>query len=264
MTQRVLEEPAKPTSGQLQKSHAILCYAHNTAASLLDAFGKIRGVHRRGAATDEEQDLLRAMLVFAAAGLDSMAKQVIRDCLPMVMRRDVRAHKALEGLLTRRLTRSELGTGSPAPLDVKLIARILASETPSVGLHEVLIDDLTSGSLQSAEELQRVVANLGMEPVALSVKQERLKDIFRARNRIIHEMDIDFLHPTRNRRTHKRNEIAHMVNELLTVAREIMAHVDGVLGRPTEVSAAGTSTPRVVPRMAPAQVRRRPSSKSRR
>jgi hypothetical protein len=39
----------------------------------------------RGMSTDEEQDLLRAMLVTAAPGLDAMTKQLIRDALPKVV-----------------------------------------------------------------------------------------------------------------------------------------------------------------------------------
>ena len=82
MLQRKLQDVGEPPScSQCERSHLILSHAHETAAALLAAFRKVKSP-RAGATTDEEQDLLRAMLVFACAGLDSMLKQLIRDTLP--------------------------------------------------------------------------------------------------------------------------------------------------------------------------------------
>ena len=66
-----------------QGAALILKHTHDSASALLKAFNLAReGRGRpRGMTTDEEQDLLRAMVVMAAAGLDAMAKQLIRDGL---------------------------------------------------------------------------------------------------------------------------------------------------------------------------------------
>ena len=64
--------------GQVTRSWDILKRAHESAASLLASFSEERDP---GAPSDTEQDLLRAMIVFAAAGLDAMLKQLLSDCL---------------------------------------------------------------------------------------------------------------------------------------------------------------------------------------
>ena len=79
--------PGEPKSGSLhENSQFILCSAHDAASSFLDTFNKVREARQaKGTPTDEEQDLLRAMLLFATAGLDSMVKQLVtdRDTLPL-------------------------------------------------------------------------------------------------------------------------------------------------------------------------------------
>ncbi len=57
----------------------------------------------RGMTTDEEQDLLRAMLVSAASGLDAMTKQLIREALPIIIQIGKEALAELEKFVTRRL-----------------------------------------------------------------------------------------------------------------------------------------------------------------
>src|SRR5437763_1411024 len=81
--------PARPNAITLVRAHSILERASDSAEALFEAFATVRrarGAH--GTATDHEQDLLRAALIFAAAGLDSMVKQLVRDALHSVLRRD--------------------------------------------------------------------------------------------------------------------------------------------------------------------------------
>jgi hypothetical protein len=57
-----------------------------------------------GKESDEaQQDLLRAALLFAAAGVDSMVKQLIADALPAVIERSEGARAKLEDYVDRRL-----------------------------------------------------------------------------------------------------------------------------------------------------------------
>lgn len=75
--------PERPRSGDCSNAYTILCNSHDTASSFLETFEAVRSARNaRGAPTDEEQDLLRACVVFAGAGLDSMVKQLVETrCL---------------------------------------------------------------------------------------------------------------------------------------------------------------------------------------
>ena len=57
------------------RARRVLSQARDSAEGFLKAFDKVREVRgAAGSTTDQEQDLLRATLVFAAAGLDSALK----------------------------------------------------------------------------------------------------------------------------------------------------------------------------------------------
>src|ERR1039458_3496085 len=86
-----------PAAPQLQRSYKIVVYAHETAGSLLAGFNSLGQARGRGAPSDEQQDLLRAMLVFAGAGLDACAQQIVRDALPRLAEEHEEARTALVG-----------------------------------------------------------------------------------------------------------------------------------------------------------------------
>jgi hypothetical protein len=167
-------------------------------------------------------DLLRAMLVFAGAGLDSMLKQLIRDSLPALSRKDEQVLKGLESFAARRLR------PSPGDDDTtsgnRFLAAAMISDSPREAILEAYVQDLTGGSLQSASELNRSISALGFHSV-LSY-YGRLGDAFRVRNEIIHELDINFQHPTRNRQTRALAEMVDLSNEILRVAAHILKLID--------------------------------------
>lgn len=215
--------PQTPSSPNAQKAHTILRYAHDVVESLLGTFGGVRQARgARGSATDEEQDLLRAMIVMSCAGLDSMLKQLIREALPTLIDTNDKARAALTTFATKRLVRND--DGDSATVDSKFLAKVLTGASPLEAIIEELVQDLTGGSLQSAEEVFRVANFSGLDPTSLPVSVPRLKEIFAARNRIIHEMDIDFSHVSRNRRTHQRAEAKRMAEDILSVAARFLSH----------------------------------------
>lgn len=57
--------------------------------------------------TDEEQDILRAMLIFSSAGLDSMVKQLIRDALPEIIRKSEGAFEMFKTHIERKMKRGD-------------------------------------------------------------------------------------------------------------------------------------------------------------
>ncbi len=228
MTDLTLKLPKRiePKSSCLLRAAQALEYTEETTKSFVDAFNAIRKERKaHGIATHEEMDLLRAMLVFACAGLDSITKQVIKDCYALISEKSPIATSTLHSHFSRKLSRDNEGA-----YDTKLLARILLSKSsPQKEIISFVIQDLTSGSLQSVDELLRVIGFLGIDPGKLSIDHSELKKIFEARNRIIHEMDIFFDSAGRKRRTHTRAETLRRTQCILSIAASILREVDAII-----------------------------------
>jgi hypothetical protein len=95
----------------------------------------------RGRLKGEEEDLLRAGIVFTGAALDATLKRLIRDTLPPLLEVNAQAHDKFETFTAQRL-----GTGEIA--DAKAVARYLVSTSPRATLIEDYIYALTGSSLQ--------------------------------------------------------------------------------------------------------------------
>jgi hypothetical protein len=209
----------------LLRASSILGYAHDSARSFLNSFDTVRKARNAGpgTTTDEEQDLLRAMLVLAAAGLDSVLKQLIRDSLPILVAKDAKVEEGLENFVQGQL-RSD-----PERADQKssqrFLARILVAESHRERIIQEYVNELAGGSLQSPEEVMKTVFALGLEPAALGIDRGQLRPIFESRNRIIHELDIDFDTPNRNRRPRSRKSMVDSSNELLRIGEAIVLSV---------------------------------------
>ena len=152
MTNPLGSAPQEPKSPELGKAHIILAGAYDAASHFLELFESVRQDRRaKGAPRNREQDLLRAMLVFACAGLDSMLKQMVRDALVSVIDRDQGAEAQFRSFVEKRLSRQ----GNPDP---KLLSELLTSRNPRSVLIGHLVDDLTSRSLQSKDEVLRAAS----------------------------------------------------------------------------------------------------------
>ncbi|HVT43454.1 MAG TPA: hypothetical protein VMT00_03610 [Thermoanaerobaculia bacterium] len=221
-----------PKAEALGRAHLIVKYTHDSARAFMDAFRAVR--ERRGAtvgtSTDEEQDLLRAMLVMTAAGLDGALKQIIRDTLPAIVNADRDALAELETFVSRQLRGEVEPVGAPAPS--KFLARVLVAKSQQSQVIEEYILDLTGSSLQSADELFRAAKALGVKPAEVAINKDELKPIFQIRNKIIHELDINFDHVKRNRQTRSQKEMCKHANRLLEIGEKLIAAVDSRL-RPT-------------------------------
>ena len=200
------------STAQTHKAKWIVESAHDTASSLLSAFhGQLKGA---GAPTDEQQDLLRAMLVFAGAGLDSSVKQAARDCLPALARNSDETREELEKFIEREI-RASGGQRF-------LVQLLLHSNTEDEAITE-FVNDQTRGSLQSVEELKRICKTIGIQAPK---KIDDLRPAFKARNAIIHEMDMNFSAKNRNRRSRTRDQMVAWTNQMLEVAELIVDKVD--------------------------------------
>jgi hypothetical protein len=208
-------------SASTEKARLILISAHESAQAFLQAFDDVR--QARGdlkSTTEAEQDLLRAMLVFAAAGLDSTVKQLIRDVLPTLVEIDDRVRQGLETFVSRQIRGDN--DGGVNPTAHKFLARLLAAESHQKQVIKEYIGDLTGKSMQSAEELMRAAYALGIEPGDYDIQPTKLRPIFDMRNMIIHELDIDFKSPPSHRQMRSRNEMLDKANILLEVGEAML------------------------------------------
>jgi len=218
---------AEPKAAPCTKAAIILKVSHESADALLKAF-ELAQTQRgapRGMTTDEEQDLLRAMLVMAAAGLDSMLKQLIRDSMSSLVKVNPQVRDGLEKFVARSI-RGDADT--PEPLSgARFLGRVLTAESQQVQVIEEYIRDLTGVSLQSAPELMRTVQALGLSKT--KVDAGRFKAIFAVRNEIIHELDINLDDERRRRNLRRREQMMKDTNALLEIGEQVLREVDEIL-----------------------------------
>lgn len=125
--------------------------------------------------------MLRAMVIFSAAGLDSALKYLLRDALPVLIYGGHPRAIARLGQFAER----QLGD------DPKQIARILAEPDPQGVLIGRVVGEETRRSLQSWEEMNRIAAYFGISD-GLTLKRSDLQPAIDCRNQIAHELDVDF------------------------------------------------------------------------
>lgn len=223
MTSQFDHYPQKPKHTEVNKAFTILCNTHNASSSFLDIFDTVRKTRRtRGASTDEEQDLLRAMLIFSASGIDSMIKQLIRDALPSIINKERGAKEVFKSYIEKKIIKSN-------QIDSKLLAAALIEREPRTFLIQELVLDLISNSLQSKDELLKAASFFDIPSLEFTSDFNLLKNIFNARNQIAHEMDIDFDQPTRNRRSRRRADMVKYTNEVFRIAEVFLKKVDSKL-----------------------------------
>ena len=212
--------PDQPRASLAMSAFYILCGAHASASSFLDLFEKERKRRNaRGTPTDEEHDLLRATLLFASSGLDSMIKQLVSDALPAIIDKDPGANEQFKSFLERRFRK---GDG----VNLKFLAATIANPTPRIVLIDELVTDLCSSSLQSKDQLFKVVAHFNIASQRITDEPDRLQKIFDARNQIAHEMDIDFTQTNRSRRPRRIGDMKAYVNEIFRISSCVLGMID--------------------------------------
>ena len=203
-----------PRHSACQPAHAILEGASESASSFEHIFQA--GLDSSG---DEDQDLLRAMLLFSSAGLDSMVKQLARDALPIVIELNAGAREQFRIFVERQLRNDQ-------DRFALLSAAIVGDKEE---LQHVLISDLTAKSLQSVEELSRTAAYFDIATIDLIPDPNALRDVFIARNQIAHEMDVDS--STAEQRHRDFAAMRSYTEEIFTVACRYLSLVDSRLPR---------------------------------
>lgn len=218
------------TNQELSDALLIFQNALSSSLSLFQAFELVRRDRgrKRGMTTDKEQDILRAMLVMACAGLDAGLKQVIRDALPILLQTNPDAQFGLEKFVERQLR----GEETDLTTNTKYLAKMLASASPYKRVIESYIDVLTGDSLQSADQLFKAIKALGIEPKSLDLDKTALKPVFDARNQIIHELDIDLEGERRKRILRSMPEMTAWTDQILKLTAAIIQATDKMIPPP--------------------------------
>lgn len=204
--------PIRPAKPVLLSAHSILERASDSAQAFIDAFATVRKARKaKGTATDHEQDLMRAALIFAAAGLDSMVKQLVRDTLQLVTAKDRGAHSQFTDYVQGRLKRAD-------GADLRFLAEALAADRPAPHLQQELVRELTGSSLQSKDQLLRVAGYFAIPASEISKDLNKLQTVFQARNQIAHEMDILLGQANRGRRQRKSKTMEEYASVVLNTA----------------------------------------------
>jgi hypothetical protein len=222
---------------ECQNAKLVLDTTHKTASSLLDAYERIRKDRlaaitqkerksKAGTTTDQEQDILRAMLVMATAGLDGGTKQFIRDTMPSLIAKNETIRSGLITFIERQV-RGDIDTQGMAG-NPKFIARLLAAPSHQKQAIEEYIDKLTSGSLQSARELLQVGQAFALKETDIYHGKQTMKEvqkIFNIRNKIIHELDMNLEGKPRKRTQRKMQDMRSYVNTLLAIGVSLINKV---------------------------------------
>lgn len=195
-----LPKLSKHSQSILGNSFTILENAIYSSESFLSAFQELRRGSKGGAPTDHQQDLLRASLIFSCAGVDALIKQLIRDSLPKVI--DV--CDGAKAQLSDHVKKSLLNKEKP---DLELISKALLASEPISFFKQKLCDELTSFSLQSAEQILSAGSYFDIKSTEIIKDFEKVKAAFKIRNEISHEMDVDLTGRNRKRRPRKFDDM---------------------------------------------------------
>lgn len=231
---KVLQLPDPVTSEPVRSAQRFLGAAQETVSLTLLNFRLAREFAKavdqkdaRGRLSNSEMDLLRSAIVFAGAGLDTILKELIRCALPKVIVINELAREKFEDFAA-----DHLGGKRGVP-EIGTLAAVLTSPDGARGaLLERYARALTGDSLQSAKQVSSAAGALGISDAALRKRMNEgstLDLMFRARNEIVHELDLTSKGP----RSRKIDTTEQWVKEALAIGQEIVNAVA------KEISAAG-------------------------
>lgn len=216
-------------SERCEKALLIAATAHAAANAILAAYELVRSQRGRprGMTTDNEQDLLRSMLVMAASGVDATVKQLVQDTLPHLIATDAKAQNSFQKFVERKLV-VDTATGTGA-VNLKLLAAALVAPAPQMRLIDEYVSELTGSSLQSTDSLFQVAAALGADPVQIGLIPGEIRPIFNIRNKIIHELDINLEARKRTRNLRSQATMIRDTERLFALIQGLVLSVDGRL-----------------------------------
>lgn len=187
---------------------------------------------RLGTSSDEEQDILRARLVLSSAGMDSVLKYLCYRAIPyMVNRNDEIVSKRMKEHLSDILKKA-FDNPREQHENRDIITEILLSNIPMEEVIKQYINTHFNGSMQSYDALMKVMNLLNIDTNHIKEHESELRDIFQARNEIIHELDMDPFGSRRKRIQRRVRDIDKMCRLLKKVAsttiEKVIERIDSI------------------------------------
>jgi hypothetical protein len=148
-----------------------------------------------------------------------MIKQLVKDTLHAVIASRPGATQNFKEHIANRLKVGE-------EVDREFLADVLGDSDPRKKLIAHLIIDLTAKSLQSTDQLLRIASYFDIPSREITTDANHLRTVFKARNQISHEMDVDFTQPNRSRRPRARGMMIGFANDIFLVSSNFLRGVD--------------------------------------
>ena len=212
-----------------ETAQRFLASAYDSVAAVFENLETVRQVRRdqgrniQGRLPGNEEDLLRAAILFTGAGMDATLKRLIKDALPALLDVSPDVHGKFEEFL-----RTRLGADAVAAT----LVRYLLSPVPRDAIILDYIGSLTGESLQSVEQVDKVAGALGLNDAALRREIRNLRPLFVARNEISHELDLlqTQKQGDRHRRTRRIGATETLVHSSLNLTQKMVNSVASALG----------------------------------
>lgn len=179
--------PAKPARcEEIKVAWRYLAGAHKSVSALFDALHVLRMQEQQtknkkaqGRLSQDQQDLLRAALVFTSSGLDACLRRLLPDALPALVDGNKLAEKKFKQITSQKLDEK---------VPKELREAILNRDTRQ--MIDLYAADLAHSSLQGTSELTSIRDALGIPHTQLADNRiGKLASFFAARNEIVHELD---------------------------------------------------------------------------
>lgn len=198
------------TDSPVHSAQRFLASAYDSVSSLIEvSYPALRAQRTggRGRLTHAEQDLFRAAVVFAGAGVDAVLKQALRSCVPIQIERS-------DGAREKYLEFAVQYVQEGKEISARRIAKLLIQPSSESALREEYVKSLTGSSLQSQMQVTGALAALGIKDQKLFKAAKDLNPLFKARNEIAHEMDMTpaAIERTRGARTRRERVMSTYVS----------------------------------------------------
>lgn len=188
--------PPKPRApyghaAEINGAWRLLRAAHASVGAVLETFDLVHARvtsgrdNPQGTLSHDEQELLRAAIVFTSSGLDASMHRLVRMALPvLVVSTKVTAPRAK---YQEFLSQDVGGAGRTSK---GVLAAVLGPD-PTTALVDAYVDAKASGSYQGTGDLiKRVRDVLGITATEITNGEvDTVSDFFTARNLIVHDMD---------------------------------------------------------------------------
>lgn len=174
----------------VRQSYKVLERAHSSVEQLFAAAGALEAVRReansskKGRKARLEVDILRSAIVMTSAGLDASMKRLVNDVgRELIVEKGSSARKQYQQYLKEKMPQSSVA---------KDFRDAVVADEPGEDLLAFYLAERTKSSYQGSKDLlARVKRVLGISNAAVDDHDVmQLDPFFRARNQIVHDMDL--------------------------------------------------------------------------